>query len=172
VLTAGAAIASQGPNKRANLVWAQKTDIQNSADGGRSHEVFKTWQKKEAGGMAMGAPGCFGLEGACSWMEAQGKLQIGRAWHRSSGSLAVIRAFPGLPLQLRLPRSPARAAAAHPAPAFLQLPSSSTFNWPVSTDRMPHPASSESNPPRTAPDEWKRAGQSSLNRKKQTSVGR
>jgi hypothetical protein len=57
--------------------------------------------------MAMGAPGCFGLEGACSWMEAQGKLQIGRAWHRSSGSLAVIRAFPGLPLQLRLPRSPA-----------------------------------------------------------------
>jgi hypothetical protein len=42
VLTAGAAIASQGANKRANLVWAQKTDIQNSADGGRSHKVFKT----------------------------------------------------------------------------------------------------------------------------------
>jgi hypothetical protein len=80
----------------------------------------------------MGAPGCFGLEGACSWMEAQGKLQIGKAWHRSPGS-AVIRAFPGLPLQLRLPRSPACQGCCSSSRTRISA-ASFQFNLPGSTD--------------------------------------
>jgi hypothetical protein len=128
----GSYFASQGANKQANSVWAQQTDIHNNADGVRKYSRSDRRKKKAAwhGRTRM------------LWKPHVHGWTLG-ANCRSAGlgiEAAVIRAFPGLPLQPRLPRSPVCKGccrcAAHPASAFLQLPSTDYLTQPCQLTQL------------------------------------